>query len=63
MLGPKQYLFPERAPKPPPSSGDWAMEYLMCKIFDRPPRSRLTDTPYYPYCKNQYNVTFQLNYK
>jgi len=63
MLGPKQYMFPERAPKRIPTSGDWEMEYLMCKIFDRPPRSQLTDRPFYPWCKNQYNVTFQLNYK
>lgn len=56
-------MFPERAPKAPPTSGDWEMEYLMCKIFNRPPRSKLTDHPFYPYCRNQYNVTFQLNYK
>ncbi|BAB79347.1 hypothetical protein TTV12_gp1 [Torque teno virus 12] len=62
-VGPKQWLFPERKPKPPPSSGDWAMEYLMCKIMNRPPRTHLTDPPFYPYCKNNYNVTFQLNYK
>lgn len=56
-------MFPERAPKPHASSGDWEMEYLMCKMFNRPPRINLKDVPFYPWVKNQYNVSFQLNYK
>lgn len=62
-VGPRQWLFPERKPAPAPSSGDWAMEFLAAKIFDRPVRSNLKDTPYYPYVKNQYNVYFDLKYE
>lgn len=62
-VGPRQWLFPERKPAPAPSSGDWAMEFLAAKIFDRPVRSNLKDTPYYPYVKNQYNVYFDLKFE
>lgn len=62
-VGPAQWLFPERKPAPPPTSGDWATEYLAARIFDRPVRSNLKDTPFYPYIKHQYNVYFGLNYQ
>lgn len=56
-------MFPERAPKPPPTKQDWETEYITCKHWDRPPRSRLSDTPYYPWVPNNYSVTFKLNFK
>lgn len=56
-------MFPERAPKPPPTKEDWETEYTACKFWDRPPRSHLSDTPYYPWVPNNYSVTFKLNFK
>lgn len=59
-------MFPERAPKPAPTPGDWATEYLCAKIFDRPPRSILTDTPFYPWVPKatpEFRVTFKLGFK
>nr|BAB79351.1 ORF4 [Torque teno virus] len=62
-VGPEQWLFPERKPKPPPTAQDWAEEYTACKYWGRPPRKFLTDTPFYTHCKTNYNVTFMLNYQ
>lgn len=59
-------MFPDRAPKPPPTAGDWATEYLCAKIFDRPPRSILSDTPFYPWMPkstSQFQVSFKLGFK
>lgn len=59
-------MFPEMAPKPAPSPGDWATEYLCAKIFDRPPRSVLTDTPFYPWLPKStpdFRVSFKLGFK
>lgn len=41
-------MFPERAPKPSPTPGDWQTEYEACRHWDRPPRKYLSDSPYYP---------------
>lgn len=57
-------MFPERAPKPAPTRGDWETEYAACKAFDRPARSHLSDTPFYPWLPNQrFTVTFKLGFK
>lgn len=57
------FMFPERAPKAPPTKEDWETEYITCKHWDRPPRSRLSDPPFYPWVPSNYNVTFKLNFK
>lgn len=59
------YLFPDRAPKPAPSKGDWETEYQACKAFDRPPRSILSDNPFYPWMPKQapsFKVSFKLGF-
>lgn len=59
-------MFPDRAPKPSPTPGDWATEYLCARIFDRPPRSVLTDTPFYPWVPKptpEFRVSFKLGFK
>ncbi len=65
LVGPKASLFPERLPKPW-TPGDWATEYTMCSIFDRPPRNDLTSTPFYPWMPRQtpkFSVSFKLGFK
>lgn len=59
-------MFPERGPKPAPSTGDWETEYMACKFWDRPPRKYLTDTPFYPWmppAPPKFSVSFKLGYK
>lgn len=59
-------MFPEMAPKPAPSPGDWATEYLCAKIFDRPARNNLLDTPFYPWLPKptpDFRVCFKLGFK
>lgn len=56
-------MFPERAPKPTPSRGDWETEYAACRAFDRPPRSDLRSTPYYPGVPTPWQVKFSLSFK
>lgn len=56
-------MFPERAPKPTPSRGDWETEYAACRAFDRPPRSNLRSTPYYPGVPTPWQVKFSLSFK
>lgn len=49
-----------------PTSQDWENEYVTCKIFDRPPRNNLKDTPYYPWMpkpKPACRVTFKLGFQ
>lgn len=59
------YLFPDRAPKPPPTSGDWATEYAAAAAFDRPPRGNLSDNPFYPWMptNTKFSVTFKLGWR
>lgn len=58
-------MFPERAPKPSPTPGDWQTEYEACRHWDRPPRKYLSDSPYYPWMpKNPcFSVSFKLGFK
>lgn len=58
-------MFGEPNPHPP-TSQDWQMEYEACKIWDRPARQNLKDTPFYPWMPKappQYHVTFKLGFK
>lgn len=58
-------MFPERAPKPSPTKGDWQTEYEACRYWDRPPRKYLTDNPYYPWLPPapKFSVSFKLGFK
>lgn len=50
----------------PATSQDWQCEYETCKAWDRPPRTDLNDTPFYPWAprpKNPYAVSFRLGFK
>lgn len=50
----------------PPTKEDWQCEYEACKVWDRPPRNKLTDKPYYPWMpppKPKFSVTFKLGFK
>lgn len=55
-------MFPESKPRTP-TAQDWAQEYEMARIFDRPARSNLSDTPFYPWVPKPFNVTFALKFK
>lgn len=49
-----------------PTSQDWETEYQACRAFDRPPRSKLSDTPFYPWMPKvpqQFRVTFKLGFQ
>lgn len=59
----KVFLFPERAPKPAPTSGDWATELEACRAWDRPMRNNLSDTPFYPWMPTNFRVSFKLGFK
>lgn len=62
-MGSKQWLFPERLPKPY-TTGDWETEYQACKAWDRPARNNLSDLPFYPWMpKQQYSVSFKLGFQ
>lgn len=57
------YLFPDRAPKPKPTSGDWETEYAACSAFDRPARTNLSSPPYYPGVPTPWQVKFSLKFQ
>lgn len=59
------YFFPDRAPKPVPTSGDWATEYAAAAAFDRPPRCNLSDPPFYPWMPKEakFSVSFKLGWR
>lgn len=50
----------------PPTAQDWETEYQCCKAFNRPPRTNLKDTPFYPWMpkpKPQFRVSFKLGFQ
>ena len=53
----KVYMFPESKPRTP-TAQDWAQEYEMARIFDRPARSNLSDTPFYPWVPKPFQCYF-----
>lgn len=57
------YLFPDSAPRPVPSRGDWETEYAACKAFDRPARTNLNSMPYYPGVPTPWQVKFSLKFQ
>jgi len=62
----KVFIFPEREPKPPPSSRDWKEEFEACKYWDRPARASLDSNPFYPWMPREpptCRVTFKLGWK
>ncbi len=63
-IGPKAYLFPERLPHVW-TRQDWETEYQVAAAFNRPPRTNLNDTPFYPYIPRNpgFKVSFKLGFK
>lgn len=62
LAGPKALLFPERLPQVW-TKQDWETEWQAAKAFDRPTRSNLSDTPFYPYLPPKWQVSFKLGFK
>ena len=61
LVGGFKPLFPERLPKVW-TSQDWETEQQAAAAWDRPMRSNLHDTPFYPWVPN-FRVSFKLGYK
>nr|UHS18423.1 MAG: hypothetical protein [Alphatorquevirus sp.] len=58
-------MFQERLPQVW-SKQDWQTEYEAASFWDRPARTNLNDTPFYPWMPRQapqYKVTFKLGFK
>lgn len=56
-------MFPERGPRPTPTSQAWEDEYVTAKHWNRPPRTFLNDRPFYPWCPPALKVKFSLNFQ